>query len=111
MVTSDKTAFYRFGPQQAQGPDKQLPRDTRVTVVRHMFGYSKVRLEDGEKGFVANDNLSPAPEKLVAQTNDSGSADDLSSLPPTPTVKLPTADSSPEPDAEPTPTAAPLMPQ
>jgi hypothetical protein len=109
MLTADKTSFYKYGPQQSQGPDRQLPKDTRVTVVRHAFGYSKVRLPDGQQGFVANDQLSRAPEKLIAQADASDDSADGSSLPPTPSVKLPASDSSPE--YEPTPIPAPLMPQ
>jgi hypothetical protein len=105
-VTAEKTPFYRFGPQQGQGPDRELPRDTLVTLIRRSFGYAKVRLQDGEQGFVAADDLSRAPERLIAQVNDS--SQDTGTLPPPPPVKLPTSDSSPE--FEPTPIPQPLMP-
>ena len=100
-VKADKTAFYEFGPMQGRGPDRQLSRDTLVTVVRRSFGYSKVKLEDGQVGFVANDDIDRAPERLIAQAN-SGAED----LPPPPHVALPTS-----PDVEPTPLPEPLMPQ
>jgi hypothetical protein len=100
-VKVDKTAFYEFGPMQARGPDRQLSRDTLVTLIRRSFGYSKVRLEDGQVGFVANDDVDRAPERLIAQTR--SDADDL---PPPPPVSLPTS-----PDVEPTPLPQPLMPQ
>ena len=106
VVTAEKTAFYRYGPQQGQGPDSELPRDTLVTLIRRSFGYAKVRLQDGQQGFVAGDDLARAPERLIAQAN--GSDDDVTPLPPTPTVKLPIADPSPE--FEPTPIPQPLMP-
>lgn len=105
IVTAETTPFYRYGPQQAQGPDRQLEKDTLVTVIRHAFGYSKVRLTDGQQGFVANDDLVRAPEKLVAAANEGDSQEE--SLPPPPEVKLPTAD----PELEPTPIPEPLMPQ
>src|SRR5438477_5661692 len=56
-VTAEKTSFYRYGPQQGRGPDRDLTRDTLVTLIRHSFGYSKVKLDDGEQGFVANEDL------------------------------------------------------
>ena len=107
-VTASQTPFYRYGPQQTQGADRQLPRDTIVTLVRHSFGYSKVRLEDGAQGFVANEDLGKAPERLVAQLN--GSDNDAASLPPPPPVKVPTAD-PPSPEFEPTPLPQSLLPQ
>jgi hypothetical protein len=107
-VTSEHTSFYRYGPKQGHGPDRELPKDTVVTMIRHSFGYSKIRLEDGEQGFVANDDLIRAPERLIAQVTDT-SNDEVSELPPTPTVRLPIADPSPE--FEPTPLPQQLMPQ
>lgn len=107
-VMAEKTPFYRYGPQQGQGPDKELVRDTLVTVIRHAFAYSKVRLADGEKGFVANEDIARAPERLIVENN-SATADHVSDLPPTPPVKLPAADNSPE--FEPTPLPQQLMPQ
>ena len=106
-VTAEKTPFYRYGPQQGRGPDRELTRDTLVTLIRHSFGYSKVRLDDGEQGFVANDDIGQAPERLIAQTT-SSARDRVSELPPPPPVKLPTSDNSPE--FEPTPIPQQLMP-
>jgi hypothetical protein len=104
-ISAETTPFYRDGPQQGRGPDRQLSKDTLVTLVKHAFGYSKVRLEGGEQGFVANEDLIPAPDRLIAQTN-TGTNDEL---PPAPPVKLPSPDISPE--LEPTPIPEPLMPQ
>jgi hypothetical protein len=106
-VTAEKTPFYELGPQQGRGPDRELTRDTVVTVIRHSWGYSKVKLEDGKQGFVANDDLGQAPERLIAQLTTSH--EDVSDLPPPPPVKLPTSDNSPE--FEPTPIPRQLMPQ
>jgi hypothetical protein len=107
-IKPDTSSFYRFGPQQGNGPDRELTRDTVVTVIRRSFGYSKVRLEDGESGFVANDDLVPAPQRLIAQVENT-STELAEPLPPTPPVALPVSDSSPE--FEPTPLPQPLMPQ
>src|SRR5437868_1490877 len=59
VVTAETTPFYRYGPQQGRGPDRELNKDTMVKLIRHAFGYSKVRLPDGQQGFVANDDLRP----------------------------------------------------
>jgi hypothetical protein len=101
-VTAEKAPFYEFGPMQGRGADRELPRDTLVTIIRRSSGYSKVKLSDGKTGFVANDDISKAPERLIAKSSD----EDWSNLPPPPPVKLPTS-----PDIEPTPLPEPLMPQ
>ena len=66
-VTAAETAFFKYGPQQGNGPDSELPRDTLVTLIRPSFGYSKVQLvKDGQQGFVASDDIKIAPATLVA---------------------------------------------
>ena len=65
-VTASQTGFYRFGPQQGNGADTQLPRDTIMTLIRPSFGYCKVRLKDGVEGFVASEDIRPAPPTLIA---------------------------------------------
>jgi hypothetical protein len=101
-VTAEKTPFYEFGPMQARGADRELPKDTVVTLIRSSFGYAKVKLADGKTGFVANQDIAKAPERLIATSSEP----DWSHLPPAPPVKLPTS-----PDIEPTPLPEPLMPQ
>ena len=50
-VGVEKAAFYRYGPQQGNGPDEQLPTDTLVRLIRNSFGYSKVVIaESGQAG-------------------------------------------------------------
>lgn len=66
-VAASQTPFYRHGPQQGNGPDMQLPRDSIMKVIRPSFGYVKVQLQDGEKGYVANEDIRPAPATLVAE--------------------------------------------
>jgi hypothetical protein len=66
-VGVEKAPFYKFGPQQGNGPDQELPRDTLVRLVRNSFGYSKVVIEEsGQQGFVASENLTVASAALVA---------------------------------------------
>ena len=100
-VKVEKTGFYEFGPMQARGPDRELPKDTLVTLIRSSSGYSKVKLDDGKTGFVANEDLMKAPERLIAEAEA-----DNDDLPTPPAVALPTS-----PDVEPTPLPQPLMPQ
>ena len=66
-VAANQTSFYRYGPQQGNGPDMQLPRDSIMKVIRPSFGYVKVQLQDGENGYVANEDIRPAPATLVAE--------------------------------------------
>ena len=74
-VTSDKTAFYKYGPQQGNGADLELPKDTLLTLVKSSFGYCKVTLTSGEQGYVAKEDINVAPPNLVAAvTNPAGSA-------------------------------------
>jgi len=74
-VTSEKAAFYKYGPQQGNGADMQLPKDTLLTLGRSSFGYCKVTLRSGEQGYVAREDINVAPPKLVAEvTNPAGSS-------------------------------------
>jgi hypothetical protein len=66
-VDVKKTNFFKYGPQQGNGADKELPHDTLMTLIRPSFGYCKVHLtESGEEGYVASDDIRPAPPELVA---------------------------------------------
>lgn len=100
-VKSSSAPFFHFGPLQANGPDRQLVRDTLLTVLKKSFGYARVRLTSGEEGYVAIDYIRPAPANLVAKTIPT----------PTPTAitypepKLPAVESTPS--VEPTAIAAP----
>jgi len=65
-VSAGHAAFYRYGPQQGNGPDQKLPHDTLVTVIQPTFGYCKVQLMSGEQGYVASEDIHPASAQLVA---------------------------------------------
>ena len=66
-VGVEKAPFYKYGPQQGNGPDEELPRDTLVRLVRNSFGYSKVVIEgSGQQGYVASENLTIASAALIA---------------------------------------------
>ena len=111
-VTADTTSFYRYGPQQGNGADQQLPKDTLVTLIRPSFGYCKVQLVQGAtEGYVASEDIRPAPPTLLAALNPpaadpSISSDhenfDVQSSEPPPPEALPDPDLPPTP-AEPVP--------
>jgi hypothetical protein len=65
-VSAEQAAFYHYGPQQGNGPDQKLPRDTLLTIIQASFGYCKVQLITGEKGYVASEDIHPASAELVA---------------------------------------------
>lgn len=65
-VGAKETPFYHYGPLQGSGPDERLPQDTLVSLVRPSFGYSKVRLLNGEQGYLASEDIHVASPALVA---------------------------------------------
>jgi hypothetical protein len=65
-VITDSAPFYRYGPQQGNGPDMKLQKDRLMTLIHPSFGYCKVKLTTGEQGYVASDDIGPAPPALVA---------------------------------------------
>jgi hypothetical protein len=68
-VTNDSAAFFRHGPQSGRDPDKKLPKDTLVKLIRPSFGYSKIELVSSkEKGYVLSDDIKPASPSLIAAT-------------------------------------------
>jgi len=58
--------FYLYGPQQGNGPDRKLPQDTLMMLIRPSFGYSKVQLMNGQQGYVASQDIRAAPPQLVS---------------------------------------------
>ena len=104
-VKTQGAPFYRYGPQQANGPDQKLTKDTLLTVSQSRLGYARVKLTTGEDGYVARDDIAPASAELIAKVF------------PTPTPapvfyaepKLPTLEATPavEPTAIPTPSISP----
>lgn len=109
-VSTDKTSFYRYGPQQGNGADESLPKDTLMTLIRPSFGYCKVKLTGSDKeGYVASEDIKPAPPTLIAALNPSSRPSvserenfDMHSSEPPPPESLPAPD-LPPPAAEPSP--------
>jgi hypothetical protein len=61
LVSPATSEFYKYGPAQAFGADFALKRGDRVTMLRREFGFSQVRMEDGTTGYMATEDLKPAP--------------------------------------------------
>ncbi len=68
-VATESAAFYRYGPQQGNGPDKQLNKGTLMHLIRPSFGYCKVKLKDGEEGYIAGEDIGIASSALIAAAN------------------------------------------
>ena len=70
VVSAKEAEFYRYGPQQANGPDEKLAQGSLLTLVRPAFGYSKVQLSNGVEGYIASQDIHAAsPEVVQAATN------------------------------------------
>lgn len=63
VVVAAHTPFYYYGPAQENGPDHSLLSGEEVRVMRKEIGYSYVILNDGQRGYVANEALKPAPAR------------------------------------------------
>jgi hypothetical protein len=69
-VSADSAAFFRHGPQAGRDPDKMLPKETVVRLIRPSFGYSKVEVAaTGEQGYVASDEIRPTSAALIASAS------------------------------------------
>ncbi len=106
-VSVEQTSFFRYGPQQGNGPDQTLPKDTLMTLIRPSFGYCKVHLMAGAEGFVASEDIRPAPPTLLAALNPPAPVPeaehfDMQSSEPPPPESLPDPDLPPA-SAEPLP--------
>ncbi|MES2570387.1 MAG: SH3 domain-containing protein [Verrucomicrobiota bacterium] len=64
VVTAPKAAFYKYGPAQSFGPDFQLSKGQKVTMIERTYGFSRVKTQDGTVGYIAGDDIKfepPAP--------------------------------------------------
>lgn len=61
VVATDYAQFFKLGPQQAGGADFSLRTGETVMLQRKEFGYSRVQLENGLVGYMANEDITPAP--------------------------------------------------
>jgi hypothetical protein len=61
VVAVPTAGVYKYGPAQSFGPDFTLAQDTRVTIVQHAMGFSRVSTGNGITGYISNDDIKPAP--------------------------------------------------
>ncbi len=66
-VVTPQNPFCHYGPQQGNGPNFQLTRDSIMKVIRPSFGYMKVQRRDGESDYVANEDIRPVAATLIAE--------------------------------------------
>ncbi len=65
-VRADTTPFYHYGPQQLNGSDQDLKKDTRITMLERSRGYSRVRLPSNEIGYVGTEDVIPLDANEIA---------------------------------------------
>lgn len=99
----DHTPLYRYGPQQGGAPEAQVPKGGRVRMLRREFGYSLVQMPDGMTGYVANEDLAPAPPLPEPPAVPAENASEPAAPPPLPPVEQPL----PKPDLAVPPADAP----
>ncbi len=61
IIATTRAPFYKYGPAQSFGADFVLLKNQRVAMLERAFGFSRVMTEDGVTGWVANEELAPAP--------------------------------------------------
>jgi hypothetical protein len=61
QVSARSAQFYKYGPAQSFGADFVLPKGQRVIMLDRSFGFSRVMTDDGITGWVASEELAPAP--------------------------------------------------
>ena len=61
VISAPRAPFYKYGPAQSFGPDFTLDQDTRVTILQHDMGFSRITTANGLSGYVSNDDIKPAP--------------------------------------------------
>jgi hypothetical protein len=68
-VTADTTPFYTYGPQEPNGPDDILKKDTKLTLLQRSYGYSRVTTPDGKSGYVGTEDIGPLSAEDLADEN------------------------------------------
>jgi hypothetical protein len=66
VVSTPQTPIFRYGPAQSFGPDFNLQQGQHVVMLRREFGYSRIMTDDGQSGYVATEDLAPAPPPAKA---------------------------------------------
>lgn len=70
LVAEPRTQFFKYGPAQSFGADFLLPKGQRVILLQRSVGFAKVMTDDGISGWVAKEDIVPAPPepRRVAST-------------------------------------------
>lgn len=102
VATHGGAAFYKLGPLQTAPPDERLEADEHVHMLRREMGYSLVLLPDGQTGYVANEDLAPAPPEPPLWKSSRKSRSAVSEATPTETHR-------PKPNFGTTPSDAPAQ--
>jgi hypothetical protein len=106
-VITDSTPFYRYGPQQGNGPDMKLPKNTLMALIHPSFGYCKVKLTTGEQGYVASEDIHLASAAVVAATTAPRTHSSRAARLPSDSELILPPEALPEFDPEPTPIPSP----
>lgn len=61
VVSVSQTPIFRYGPAQSFGADFSLTQGQHVVMLKREFGYSRVMTDEGQTGYVATEDLKPAP--------------------------------------------------
>ena len=61
VVSSHAAEFFKYGPAQSFGPDFMLKKGERVTMLNRDWGFSRVQTENGVAGYIATEDIEPAP--------------------------------------------------
>jgi hypothetical protein len=70
-VTTESAAFYRRAPVAGSEPEKMLKKGELLSLIRPSFGTCKVRLNSGEQGYIANEDIGVASPALIAAASGS----------------------------------------
>lgn len=62
LVIRGGAPLWSYGPQQAGLPNERLDLGDTVRIVRWEYGFSRVKLESGMTGYMANEDLKKAPD-------------------------------------------------
>lgn len=68
-VVADQTPFFRYGPQQAGGPDLSLKKGDEVRMVQRAYGYSRVTTAAGMVGYVGTEDITQLTAEDLAAEN------------------------------------------
>lgn len=65
-VKAERTRVFLFAPGHPSQGDVTLTQGQEIVVLRREFGYSHVMTVDGQKGYVATNDIEPKPGRMTA---------------------------------------------